>query len=202
MNDNQPGEQEETKITLSRCPLPSLGTEKKSLSIESKRVRGKTTQDNSHRPSQQKETSQPLKKPQLRKKISVPRSAIELRQRTEALIEEENWNKALGLCRQLCRKVPNSIFGYISLSLCLHGLGRTAEAKNVLLDGPKFLKDSPLYHYNLACYEARMGNLENAKQSLRLSFRMDEGYRELAKTDPDLADFPIHLVEQSDIETT
>jgi len=123
-----------------------------------------------------------------------------MKQRAEELIEREDWNEALALCRQLCRKVPNSIFGYISLSLCLHELGKTVEAKNVLLAGPSFLKDSPLYHYNLACYEAQLGNFEKAKQSLRLSFEMNEGYRELAKTDPDLADFPIHLVEPSDRE--
>lgn len=123
-----------------------------------------------------------------------------MRQRTEELIVREDWNNALILSRQLCRKVPNSIFGYISVSLCLHELGKTADAKDVLLDGPNFLKDSPLYHYNLGCYEAQLGNFERAKQSLRLSFEMDEGYRELAKTDSDLADFPIHLVESSDRE--
>jgi len=201
MDDTQPSEKEEKKIPLTRCPPPSPETEKESLSSETKRIGGKTTKVDSHRRTPPKRNSNSRKSPPPRKKISVPRSAIKLKQRTEKLIEKKDWNKALALSRKLCSEVPNSIFGYINVSLCLHELGKTAEAKGVLLDGPNFLKDSPLYHYNLACYETQLGDFEKAKQSLRLSFEIDESYRELAKTDLDLADFPIHLLEQLNIET-
>ena len=44
----------------------------------------------------------------------------------------------------------------------------------------------PTYHYNLGCYDAVLGNLEEAARHLETSFRMDKKFREIAKYDPDL----------------
>jgi tetratricopeptide (TPR) repeat protein len=87
--------------------------------------------------------------------------------------------------------------GYINVSICHHELGRTDESKDFLKSGPKPLKESPVCFYNLACYEAQLGNFEKTKESLNLSFEMDEKFRETAKTDPDLADYWVYLHDQS-----
>ena len=42
------------------------------------------------------------------------------------------------------------------------------------------------YHYNLGCYDAALGNIEDAQAHLRASFKLDRKFREFAKTDPDL----------------
>ncbi len=42
------------------------------------------------------------------------------------------------------------------------------------------------YHYNLGCYDAALGNIEEAQAHLRASFKLDSKFREFARTDPDL----------------
>ena len=65
-------------------------------------------------------------------------------------------------------------------------MGRTIEAKQLLIEGPSSLLREPTYHYNLGCYDAMLGNLDEAARHLETSFRMDTKFREIAKYDPDL----------------
>lgn len=44
-----------------------------------------------------------------------------------------------------------------------------------------------VFHFNLACYEAQLGNLDDARVFLETACGLDESFRELAKTDDDLA---------------
>ncbi len=46
--------------------------------------------------------------------------------------------------------------------------------------------DDTAIQFNLACYEAQMGNLAQAKVNLERATRLDPKYRLLAREDPDL----------------
>ena len=96
------------------------------------------------------------------------------------------WDDALEISRALCRLNPEETLGFIHAAFCLHELGQTAEAKALLLAGPAALLDEATYHYNLGCYDAALGNIEDAQAHLRASFKLDRKFREFAKTDPDL----------------
>ena len=96
------------------------------------------------------------------------------------------WDDALEISRALCRVSPEETLGFIHAAFCLHEMGRTTEAKALLLAGPAALLDEATYHYNLGCYDAALGNLEDAQAHLRASFKLDRKFREFAKTDPDL----------------
>ena len=48
------------------------------------------------------------------------------------------------------------------------------------------LPDIAVFHYNLACYECQLGNLEAAKERLALAFRLEPGFRVAALEDRDL----------------
>jgi len=96
------------------------------------------------------------------------------------------WSRALDVCERLRRIFPEGSTGYIHGAFCLHELGRTAEAREILLSGPPSLAREATYFYNLGCYDAVLGNLAEATASLRASFEMDSKFRELAKYDPDL----------------
>ncbi len=109
-----------------------------------------------------------------------------LQVRLRAFMRNHCWKLALEASRTLCRLEPESIHGYIHSAYCLHELGRTAEAKALLLSGPSALLRDATYYYNLACYDAVLGNIEEAQAYLRASFKLDKKFRELAKTDPDL----------------
>lgn len=103
------------------------------------------------------------------------------------LMRLRRWEEALAICLELQRRFPQQTLGFIQGAFCLHELGRTAEAKKMLLEGPNTLLQEPTYHYNLACYEAVLGNRESALEYLRTSFTMNHEFRDFAKSDPDLA---------------
>jgi predicted Zn-dependent protease len=102
------------------------------------------------------------------------------------LMHAKRWKEALTASRKLCKASPDSPSGFIHAAFCLHELDRTQDAKSLLLGGPSSLLKEPTYHYNLACYEARLGNLPEAHAHLQTSFAMDKKFREFAKNDSDL----------------
>ncbi|MEI6338620.1 MAG: hypothetical protein WCQ57_08575 [Verrucomicrobiota bacterium] len=115
------------------------------------------------------------------------RGCKEARQmRLFVFMRSKRWDEALTVCRQLREGNPACAAGYVHGAFCLHEMGRTLEAKNLLLNGPPVLLTEPTYHYNLGCYNAVLGNLEEATRHLKTSFQMDQKFREIAKCDPDL----------------
>jgi tetratricopeptide (TPR) repeat protein len=102
------------------------------------------------------------------------------------LMQLRSWEAGAGLCQQLRDLFPQITVGYVHGAFCLHEMGRTKEAKALLLSGPAALLREATYHYNLGCYEAVLGNVEEAMQYLRTSFAMDHNFRIIAKRDPDL----------------
>jgi tetratricopeptide (TPR) repeat protein len=117
-------------------------------------------------------------KDQLREEVLQTRLFIVMRAR--------RWDQALSVCARLRATNPEGATGYIHGAFCLHEIGRTLEAKQLLLKGPTSLLGEPTYYYNLGCYDAVLGNLDDAKRHLETSFQMDKKFREVAKLDPDL----------------
>jgi Flp pilus assembly protein TadD len=106
--------------------------------------------------------------------------------RLHHLMHAKRWSQAYRISRKLCRAVPDCGTGYLHGGFCLHQLGKTAAARKLLLSGPAVLLKEPIYYYNMGCYEALLGNVEDAQVHLKISFEMDTTFRELAKKDPDL----------------
>ena len=111
---------------------------------------------------------------------------IVVEMRLVTLMQAKRWPDALHFGDKLCSLRPDANSAYIHTAFCLHELGRTAEARELLLNGPRTLEKEANYFYNLACYECVLGNLEQAGMHLARSIRLDPKYREFAKSDPDL----------------
>jgi predicted Zn-dependent protease len=109
-----------------------------------------------------------------------------LQLRLHHLMRQNRWAQALRVSQKLCRAAPECSAGFLHAGFCLHELGKTAEAKQLLLKGPAALLQEPIYYYNMGCYEALLGNVKDAQVNLHTSFEMDATFRELAKKDPDL----------------
>jgi predicted Zn-dependent protease len=109
-----------------------------------------------------------------------------LQLRLHHLMRDKKWTQALRVSQKLCLAAPDCSAGFLHAGFCLHELGKTAEAKALLLRGPAALLKEPIYYYNMGCYEALLGNVKDARSNLETSFQMDETFRELAKKDPDL----------------
>ena len=109
-----------------------------------------------------------------------------LQLRLHHLMRKKRWPQALSISQLLCRVAPDCGTGFLHAGFCLHQLGRTAEARKLLARGPITLLKDPVYYYNMGCYDALLGNVTEAEENLRISFRMDASFRDLARNDPDL----------------
>ncbi|MES2596102.1 MAG: hypothetical protein V4662_12235 [Verrucomicrobiota bacterium] len=118
---------------------------------------------------------------------------LDIRERVDVIeltvlchMHHQHWVEGLALAQKLCRMEPDQPGGFIHAAFCLHELGRTIEALDVLARGPAALRTKPVYYYNLGCYLARLGEEEKALQHLKQSFEMDGDLRRDARHDPDL----------------
>jgi tetratricopeptide (TPR) repeat protein len=100
----------------------------------------------------------------------------------------KRWEAAADIAQVLCKMVPDEPFGWIHLAYALHELKRTQEAWNVLLSIADKFPNQYLIRYNLACYAAQCGRLNEAKQWLKQAIEMGDSteVKQLALDDPDL----------------
>ena len=113
------------------------------------------------------------------------KQALELK--LVAQMKLERWNAGADTGRLLCLREPKEPRFFIHAAYCLHETGDTEAARNWLLTGPSCLIEDPLFHYNLACYHAVLGEQKQARSHLRRAFSMDESLRRRARQDADLA---------------
>jgi len=109
-----------------------------------------------------------------------------LQLRLHYFMRKKRWVQALRISQKLCRVAPDCGTGFLHAGFCLHQLGKTAEARKLLITGPVALLKEPVYYYNMGCYEALLGNVHSAHENLQISFKMNASFREIAKQDPDL----------------
>jgi len=101
-------------------------------------------------------------------------------------LKEKRWDEALDASKRLTDLLPEASAGFIHAAYCLHEMGHTPEARQLLLDGPPALKEEATYYYNLGCYQAQLGDLDDAKRLVKRSFELDQRLVEVAKKDDDL----------------
>lgn len=104
-----------------------------------------------------------------------------------SLMGERRWEDALTVARRLREERPADPGGFIHEAYCLHELGNTQGALQVLLQGPPSLQERAVFFYNAGCYHACLGEFEKAVQMLERSFEMDASLKRSARHDPDLA---------------
>ncbi len=109
-----------------------------------------------------------------------------LQLRLHYFMRKKRWVQALRISQKLCRVAPDCGVGFLHAGFCLHQLGKTAEARKLLITGPVALLKEPVYYYNMGCYEALLGNFHSAHENLQISFKMNASFRAIAKQDPDL----------------
>ena len=110
-----------------------------------------------------------------------------IRLKVELLIHGKRWPEALAMSQRLCENEPHGVQGYIHAAFCLHEMGRTRDACDLLRAVPRHVQEEPIWLYNLGCYHAVLGENEDACEFLERSFKLDGSLRETAKGDPDLA---------------
>ena len=122
---------------------------------------------------------------QLDARQRMQRQALELKLVAE--MKAGRWNAGADTGRLLCLREPKEPRFFIHAAYCLHETGDTAAARNWLMTGPSELIEDPLFHYNIACYHAVLGEKGPARSHLKRAFQMDDQFRELAEKDEDLS---------------
>ena len=102
------------------------------------------------------------------------------------------WDACLDIATALTTMTPKRRFGWIHRAYALDKLGRTQEAKDLLLSVANDFEDNATMPYHLAQYCARLGQIDQAKQWLGKALLAADGLEEVenlrkrAMEDPDL----------------
>mgnify|MGYP001819771920 CR=1 FL=1 len=116
-----------------------------------------------------------------------PENRLEVMARSlEVHIASEDWGAALPLSEALCELDPEAPAFCIHHAFVLRELGRVAEARDTLLEGPEELRNHTTYHYNLGCYEALLGNTGGALASVKEAIQRERKFLQIAHEDTDL----------------
>lgn len=101
----------------------------------------------------------------------------------------EEWREAVETATTLIRLAPERAFGWIHRSFSLHELGLTEEAWETLLPAAQLFPAEFLIPYNLSCYAAQMGKLDQARYWLQRAIELGgvERVKTMALDDGDLA---------------
>jgi tetratricopeptide (TPR) repeat protein len=106
--------------------------------------------------------------------------------RVRVLLHWSCWKEAEVLARQ-CRETYPTIEEFtVQCAFALHQLEREDEAMETLRSAPDWILRTGILHYNLACYEARLGDLDVARSCIEVAIRMNSAMEGNAKVDPDL----------------
>lgn len=103
------------------------------------------------------------------------------------LLHLRNWSSAETLAHSAEEKHPEEGEFTVQRAFALHQMQKGDEAVEVLLAAPEWIRRTGILHYNLACYEARFGDLTVARQCINTAIQINAAMKRNARTDPDLA---------------
>lgn len=107
--------------------------------------------------------------------------------RTRALLHLRRWKNAAELAERGRTLHPDEEEFTVQHIFALHQLERGEEAFKVLLAAPEWIRRTGILHYNLACYEARLGDLKTARRCIDAAIEINAAIKKNARVDPDLA---------------
>lgn len=87
-----------------------------------------------------------------------------------------DWEMALGVAREQIQTLPTEHSGYLNQAYALRRVrgGGVEKARNALLPAARLFPDNELVAYNLACYTALLGQLEEAAQWLLKALKVSK----------------------------
>ncbi len=106
--------------------------------------------------------------------------------RVRVLLHLKDWPEAEKLSTEGATQHPSEEEFTVQRAFALHQLKEGEKAVEVLLAAPEWLRRTGILHYNLACYEARLGDLTTARQCIRAAIQLNAAMKKNARVDPDL----------------
>ncbi|RXK56773.1 tetratricopeptide repeat protein [Oleiharenicola lentus] len=109
--------------------------------------------------------------------------------RAQLYLAAGRWARAVPLLRKLVKADPSEAQYWVSLAFAVRRADSIAAAEKILREARERFPQEAVIWFNLACYAAQQDRLPEAHNWLREAVRREAAYRELAKTDTDLAPF-------------
>lgn len=106
--------------------------------------------------------------------------------RIRVLLHLRQWREAESLSSRAALAHPDEDEFTVQQAFALHQLEKGEEAVEVLLAAPEWIRRTGILHYNLACYEARLGDLKTARQCINAAIQINAAMKKNARVDPDL----------------
>ncbi len=107
--------------------------------------------------------------------------------------ERGEWDKAAEIAAVLCQCEPRVAWHWIQWAYATRRSDSLAAARAILMRGVGLHPLEAVFHFNLACYEAQLGHIDDARAFLDTACGLDAKFVELAKSDDDLA--PLRAIE-------
>ncbi|CAM2835798.1 tetratricopeptide repeat protein [Rariglobus hedericola] len=101
-------------------------------------------------------------------------------------VERADWKPAAAIGAVLCEREPNVPGHWIQWAYAARRHKGLTEAREILMRGVGQHPTEAVFHFNLACYEAQLGHLDDARVFLDTACGLEEEFVALSKTDPDL----------------
>lgn len=110
-----------------------------------------------------------------------------LEMRWHICAKKQNWVACVDIAGAIIQMDPNRPEAWIHRSFALHELKRTQEAFEQLLPVANRFPKVWTIPYNLSCYCAQLGRIEECKEWFKKAMAIDEhGAQRVAVDDPDL----------------
>jgi tetratricopeptide (TPR) repeat protein len=96
------------------------------------------------------------------------------------------WVAMQAVARVLALRDPDNVQWTISWAYATRRADWLDAARIILLNAVERQPNVAIFHYNLACYECQLGNLDVAKSRLKRALELGPRYRKMALEDEDL----------------
>jgi predicted Zn-dependent protease len=106
--------------------------------------------------------------------------------RIRALLHLKRWEESAQLAERALNNYPEENEFTVQRAFALHKMRKGDEAIQVMLSAPEWIRRTGILHYNLACYEAQLGDLKTARQCIRAAIELNVAFKKSARKDPDL----------------
>src|SRR5437870_5137053 len=100
-----------------------------------------------------------------------------LRSRIRVLLHLKRWAGAERLSQKGVELYPDENEFTVQRAFALHQMKKGSEAMRVILTAPEWIRRTGILHYNLACYEAQLGDLSTARQCIRAAIEINSSFK-------------------------
>jgi predicted Zn-dependent protease len=106
--------------------------------------------------------------------------------RIRLLLHKKEWRSAEVLSARGSGLHPEEGEFTVQRAFALHQMDKNDKAAQVIQSAPDWIRRTGILHYNLACYEARLGDLGTARECIDAAIQINAGIKKSARMDPDL----------------